>query len=690
MGLIGMCLPFVLVQILLLMVANAALTTTQLAQGKPGCPKKCGDLQIPYPFGTETKCSLNKDFIITCNHTHYNPPVPFWGDSKLIVTNITLDGRFQVQSIVSQDCYHFPVKNHSRFGASLFVGNHFRISETQNKFTVIGCDSYGYILGKIGKKSYSAGCISSCESRDDVIDGSCSGFGCCQIDIPKELRKIRVYASSFKEHINVSHFNPCSYAFVIEDSQFNFSSSNLSMITEKVPVAVDWSIIGHGKCINGTGYACHENTFCYEANNSAGGYLCNCSVGYQGNPYLSHGCKDIDECKQGSHKCHKDALCENIQGNYTCKCCKGYNGDGRQDGEGCTPNMLPVSTIGLCVGLSFVMVLVASSWIYCVFRNRRLIKLKEEFFKKNGGFLLQQQLPKGSGRSDTRIIFTENELKMATNNFDEDNIICKGSNGVVYKGILNEYLVAIKKPKKVDQSQEFIKEVIVLLKIKHRNVIKLLGCCLETKVPILVYEYASNGTLFEHIHNNDKPTIPWEIRLRIAAETAGVLSYLHYTADDTPIIHRDVKSSNILLDDNFIVKVSDFGASMLDPMDETKNDFYQIVQSTRGYLDPEYLCTEQFTEKSDVYSFGVVLLELMTGKEVISFKRPPKDKLLVTYFHNSLEEGRLSEILQNDLVNIDIKKVAELARRCSSLKGDERPSMKEVVMELDELIKNDA
>ncbi|KAK0596138.1 hypothetical protein LWI29_013152 [Acer saccharum] len=662
-----MCLRLVLVQLLLLIVANAALTTTQLAQPKLDCLKKCGDLEIKFPFGTEEGCFLNEDFFINCSLSK-----PLLRRSNILVTDINIEGQLQVQSFVSRNCYNetHKIKN----STARFRMGQFTISEAQNKFTVIGCDSYGYIKGKIGEKNYSAGCISSCERLVDVTNGSCSGFGCCQIDIPKDMKRITVKAYSFERHKNQSvHYN------------------------KTVPTTVDWAITGQGKCeeaINNQSFACKEHSDCHPS--GAEGYLCKCKDGYRGNPYLSNGCQDIHECsdQQGNYKCHRQAKCVETEGSYRCECPKGYNGDGEIDGTGCTSNQLPVTMISLGVGLSFVMLLVISSSIYFMFKKRRLIKLKEKFFQQNGGLLLQQQLSKRSGTCDTARIFNAEELKKATNNFDEKRIIGRGGYGTVYKGFLiDNNPVAIKKSKIVDQSQieQFINEVTVLSQINHRNVVKLLGCCLETEVPLLVYEYVNNGTLFEHIHNNDNaPTIPWETRLRIAAETAGVLSYLH-SAAATPIIHRDVKSTNILLDDNFTAKVSDFGASKLVPMDVTQ--LSTMVQGTLGYLDPEYLHTSQLTEKSDVYSFGVVLVELMTGKKVLSFDRPEKERSLIMYFLFSLKEGFLFEILENGIVNDDnkehMREVAMLARRCLRVKGEERPTMKEVAMELEGLRRMD-
>ncbi|MED6149119.1 hypothetical protein PIB30_059391, partial [Stylosanthes scabra] len=319
------------------------------------------------------------------------------------------------------------------------------------------------------------------------------------------------------------------------------------------------------------------------------------------------------------------------------------------------------------------------------------MKLKQKFFKQNGGYILLQQLSTRGESSQTVQIFTEDELKKATKNYDDKLIIGRGGYGTVFKGVLTKNrIVAIKKSKIVDKSQmdQFINEVVVLSRINHRNVVKLLGCCLETEVPLLVYEFINNGTLFNFIHHHHKGrnanSLVWETRLRIATEAAGALSYLH-SAASIPIIHRDIKSANILLDSTYTAKVSDFGASRFVPQDEIA--LATMVQGTIGYLDPEYMQTSQLTEKSDVYSFGVVLAELLTGEQPLSFDRSEEKRSLVIYFLSCLKANRLFDAIQVGILNEkneqQIKEVAILAAMCLSLKGEDRPSMKEVAMELE-------
>ncbi|KAJ9554636.1 hypothetical protein OSB04_018681 [Centaurea solstitialis] len=288
-------------------------------------------------------------------------------------------------------------------------------------------------------------------------------------------------------------------------------------------------------------------------------------------------------------------------------------------------------------------------------------------------------------------VFTGKELKRATYNFHETSIIGWGVYGVVYKGVLSDKrIVAIKRSKRfkiVDQTQiePFINEVGILSQINHRNMVKLIGYCLELELPLLVYEFISNGSLSDHIHNESRSlALTWDIRLRIATETAGALSYVH-SAASVPIIHRDIKPTNILVDDNYVAKVSDFGVSMKIILVE----LITVFEGTLGYLDPEYLQTWVLTDKSDVYSFGVVLAELLTGKRPLRFDRPENERTLAIYFVSSLKEGRLSQVLDERLllnegvIPDDIINVSRLAERCLHVRGDERPTMKEVAMELE-------
>ncbi|KAJ4700823.1 Wall-associated receptor kinase [Melia azedarach] len=675
MGLRGMRYRIIALVAVLLAVVDATATVAA-AKPEPGCPDSCGNVSIPYPFGTSPECFLNNDFFIKCDNS-----TAFFRNSTIPVVNITIDdGGLHVTNPRARDCYDSVLeKDRWRW---LYLSN-FTINN-RNKFTVIGCDSYAYIRGYIGNRSYFGGCTSWCDSDDSVTNGSCVGFGCCQVEIPKGLNEINITAYSYYNHTDVSSFNPCTYAFVVEESKFSFSSTYLSNITEDFPMVIDWAI--NGTC---TEHLCGENAWCNKTDGTTyPGYRCHCNQGYEGNPYLSNGCQDIDECAQKTHNCTHN--CVNEIGSFTCRCPKGQHGDGVRGGNGCTPNLFPVLTVTLGVGISIVLMLMSCSWLYLVLKKRKLIKIKEKFFQQNGGFLLQQQLSQRNGSSDTAKIFTTEELQKATNNYAEDRIIGRGGFGTVFIGFLTDNsAIAIKKSKIVDQSQveQFVNEVVVLSQINHRNVVRLLGCCLETEVPLLVYEFVSNGTLFEHIHNKEKfLALSWENRLKIAAEIAEVLSYLH-SAASTPIIHRDVKSSNILLDDNYTAKVSDFGASKLVPMDETQ--LSTMVQGTLGYLDPEYLHTSQLTEKSDVYSFGVVLVELLTGKKALLFDRPEEHRSLANYFLSSLNENCFFEILENHVVTDEnkekLKEVGNLAARCLRVKGDERPTMKEVAMELEGL-----
>ncbi|XP_009606941.1 wall-associated receptor kinase 2-like isoform X1 [Nicotiana tomentosiformis] len=572
-----------------------------------------------------------------------------------------------------------------------------------NKFFVVGCDEAAVMIGL----NYANGCISLCNSSSDIVfEGRCMGTGCGQIEIPKGLKYFNATILSMANHTQVWSFNRCGYAFLGEASRFQFRGVEdltdddvkfTQRILNNVPIVLDWAI-GSLTCVkaqNRTDYACLENSQCVNSNTSLGGYRCSCNSGYEGNPYISPGCQDIDECADSNaNSCEQN--CINTLGSYNCSCREGYTGDGKKNGHGCialnSNSEFPWIKFSVGMGVGFISLLVGTILLYFSIKRRKLIKLREKFFQQNGGLLLKQQISSKKGCMEAAKIFTAEDLKKATNNYANDRILGRGGNGIVYKGILpDNRIVAIKKSKFVDEDQieQFVNEVLILTQVNHRNVVRHFGCCLEAEVPLLVYEYVSHGTLYEHIHNsNGEPCMSLQNRLRIAAETASSLAYLHSSAS-MPVIHRDVKSTNILLDDVYIAKVADFGASRLVPLDQTH--VATLVQGTLGYLDPEYFRTGQLTEKNDVYSFGVVLAELLTGILPISRDKSNQDKNLAEYFVLSMNKNSLFQILDRKVVkegNLEqLQKIAELVKSCLHLHGEDRPTMKEVAMELESLRK---
>ena len=326
--------------------------------------------------------------------------------------------------------------------------------------------------------------------------------------------------------------------------------------------------------------------------------------------------------------------------------------------------------------------------LYRRLQEREKSKIKQKFFKKNGGLLLQQQISSSKESVEKTKLYSIEELERATDGFNSSRIVGKGGLGTVYKGMLPDgSIVAIKKSNTLDEKQldQFVNEVLILSQINHRHIVRLLGCCLETEVPLLVYEYVSNGTLSHHLHDKGHvSTISWTNRLRIASEIAGALAYLHSYAS-IAICHRDIKSSNILLDENLRAVVSDFGLSRSIPLDKTH--LTALVQGTFGYLDPDYFHSGQFTDKSDVYAFGVVLAELLTGEKAISFDR--FEEGLANYFRSAMNQNRLFEILDNQVVNEgrkeEIFSVAKLTKRCLKSNGKKRPTMKQVEINLQQL-----
>ncbi|KAG4400186.1 hypothetical protein AAZX31_07G008800 [Glycine max] len=287
-------------------------------------------------------------------------------------------------------------------------------------------------------------------------------------------------------------------------------------------------------------------------------------------------------------------------------------------------------------------------------------------------------------------IFTLNDLEKATDNFDSSRILGEGGFGLVYKGILNDGRdVAVKILKRDDQrgGREFLAEVEMLSRLHHRNLVKLLGICIEKQTRCLVYELVPNGSVESHLHGTDKENDPldWNSRMKIALGAARGLAYLH--EDSNPcVIHRDFKASNILLEYDFTPKVSDFGLART-ALDERNKHISTHVMGTFGYLAPEYAMTGHLLVKSDVYSYGVVLLELLTGRKPVDLSQPPGQENLVTWVRPLLTSKEGLQMIVDPFVKPNISvdivvKVAAIASMCVQPEVSQRPFMGEVVQAL--------
>ncbi|XP_062155370.1 wall-associated receptor kinase-like 20 [Alnus glutinosa] len=341
---------------------------------------------------------------------------------------------------------------------------------------------------------------------------------------------------------------------------------------------------------------------------------------------------------------------------------------------------------GLTSGLAATLV-VAIVAILLYKRHRRIKEAQERLARE------REEILNANGGGRAAKLFTGKQIKKATHDFSRDRLLGSGGYGDVYKGILQDGTeVAVKCAKlgNTKGTDQVLNEVRILCQVNHRSLVRLLGCCVELEQPILVYEYIENGTLLEHFQgqkSGGRSSLAWSDRLRVAHDAAEGLAYLHSSAVP-PIYHRDVKSSNILLDEKLNAKVSDFGLSRLAHTD--LSHVSTCAQGTLGYLDPEYYRNYQLTDKSDVYSFGVVLLELLTSQKAIDFNRDPDDVNLAVYVQRLVEEERLMDaidpILKEGASTLEMetmKALGFLAVGCLEERRQNRPSMKEVTEEIE-------
>ncbi|KAK7331313.1 hypothetical protein VNO77_25535 [Canavalia gladiata] len=673
-----MVLKLVFLTIILILCPIYAQYGEDYPIAKDSCNSSCGDVDIPYPFGMkDPRCYADKWFEIECRNR-----IPYLKLIDVEVTELDVSGgTVEIQNpIFRRNCGKkdaWPVKD--------LRGGPFVYSQDYNKFVAKGCNTISFLLTN---GSDAGGCVSICDDpKKDIIkignETECNGKYCCETLLPSNLQEYNVTITGLRDKNT-----PCSYALIVKyhPRSFDYGQSfywnywnyfnhrdyrkNYDYIVDNrndVPAVLEWEIVNSSTLkLPADKYAECYPTSITSWQHTHSGRRCSCKYNYvSGNPYIAGGCTNR----------HKDSSLPS----------KNHN-------------RAKWIIVGVSSGLGSIIFLLGLWLLWRLLRlfkvvRKKIVKIRrEKLFKQNGGLLLEQRMSSGDVNVERVKHFSLKELEKATDKFNINRVLGKGGQGTVYKGMLVDgKIVAVKKFKVEGNVEEFINEFVVLSQINHRNVVKLLGCCLETKIPLLVYEFIPNGNLFEYLHEqNEELPMTWDMRLRIATEVAGALFYLH-SAASLPVYHRDIKSTNILLDEKYKAKVADFGTSRMVSIEATH--LTTVVQGTFGYLDPEYFHTSQFTEKSDVYSFGVVLAELLTGQKPISFLRPLEAKSLAPYFILCMEENRLFDIIDERVLKEGNKEhiitVAILAGRCLELNGKKRPTMKEVTLELEGIWKSE-
>ncbi|CAM0949007.1 unnamed protein product [Alopecurus aequalis] len=563
-------------------------------------PHSCGGVDIPYPFGIGDGNS-RKGFEVVCEAGKPVLPTDTAGGSFRI-------GNFSIQTAevhvwlpIVWECYDESGNDTNSDSTSLNLNESsaFRFSNTKNDLFVLGC----YALGILGSK----------------LDAN-NEYTHFTHWLPLLLRRPREHGQRY-----MVDYSPCNYAFVAEKGQYTFNvadlNMNLSQTPRLMPVMLDWAIRDNNLTCDEAqkkkdGYACiSSHSTCNNSINGPG-YTCNCTDGYEGNPYIADGCTG-----------------------------------------------------------AFVFLFIAAVMVFVFLLIRQKRKM-HKYYQKNGGPALE--------KLSTLKLYKKEDIRKIQKS---SNVIGQGGFGKVYKGCIGDEtrVVAVKETINVssEQNDQFANEISIQSQVIHKNIVKLVGCCLEVDSPILVYEFVPKGSLDVILHGDKSIPLSLGQRLQIAAESAEGLAYMHSKANVT-ILHGDVKPANILINDDYTPKISDFGISRLMATDK---EHTALIIGDRSYMDPVYFQTGLLTNKSDVYSFGVLLLELITRKKA---SHSNQNELLRQFSESYEKEKSMIGLVDKELSEADpqlLNSLAEMIHECLSLDVNERPDMMNLEARLRDMVK---
>ncbi|XP_042001423.1 serine/threonine-protein kinase-like protein ACR4 isoform X2 [Salvia splendens] len=412
-----------------------------------------------------------------------------------------------------------------------------------------------------------------------------------------------------------------------------------------------------------------------------------CSGECDGEMYEEVGCGgEVDrQCGYNCSSCSSSECVKN---------CSMVVGGGGIRSENLWSLQLPIIVAEICFAVFLVSVVALTSVMYVRYKLRNCrcsvdsTKGSGSSFRKESG-KIRPDLDELKIRRAQK--FTYEELEKATEGFKDESLVGRGSFSCVFKGVLKDgTVVAVKRAilssdmKK--NSKEFHTELDLLSRLNHAHLLNLLGYCEEAGERLLVYEFMANGSLHQHIHSKNKETkeqLDWVRRVTIAVQAARGIEYLHGYACP-PVIHRDIKSSNILIDEEHNARVADFGLSLLGPANSS-SPLAELPAGTLGYLDPEYYRLHYLTTKSDVYSFGVLLLEILSGRKAIDMQYEEGNVVewAVPLIKNNDVEAVLDQSLKPPSDLEALKRIANIASKCVRMRGKERPSMDKVTTALE-------